>query len=90
MSPFDIDSIAALARLTVPEEEKAALTEDMSAILAFAATLPEADPYAEEAALPLSALREDVAADSDPAPLLHAAPKLREDAFTVPSGGAEG
>ncbi|MBR6556493.1 MAG: hypothetical protein IKT60_03585 [Clostridia bacterium] len=87
MAPFDIDSIAGLARLTVSDGEKAALAEDMAAILAFAATLPEADPYTEEAALPLSALREDEAADSDPAPLLCAAPKLREDAFTVPSGG---
>ncbi len=87
MSPFDIDNIAALARLSIPEGERDALTEDMAAILAFASSLPEVDPCAEEDALPLSALREDEAADSDPAPLLCAAPKLREDAFTVPSGG---
>jgi len=87
MSQFDIDGIAAIARLTVSDGEKKALTEDMSAILAFAATLPEADPYEEEAARSLSALREDEATVSDPAPLLRAAPKLSENAFTVPSGG---
>ena len=87
MPQFDIDSIAALARITIPEEDRAALSEDMAAILAFAADLPEAATDDAEQSVSLSDLREDTVQVFDPAPLLASAPALHEDAFTVPSGG---
>lgn len=56
---FEVDALAALARIELREDEREGLARDMAEIVAFASSLPEADGTAEREPQGLCALRED-------------------------------
>lgn len=86
---IDVDNIASLARLSIPEGEKAKLAADMNSVIAFADRLSEIDTSGVEAAahiVPMSnVFREDVPERNfDRESLLAAARTTADGYITVP------
>ena len=89
LDPAEIDRIAELCRLSVPEEKRPALLRDMEALLSFADRISEATDGCSDSApacAPLSSLREDDPSPSMPRDeLLRSAPRAEDGFVIVPS-----
>lgn len=85
----DVDHVAALARLSLSDEEAERMTSELDTILEYAQLLQEVDTSGVERtshAIPLpTPTREDTAAPAiDPEAALANAPERKDDAFVVP------